>query len=444
MVFHINVGRFLFVKDMVVVKNIQHFYKVLWYASIVLCLCVLTPPLAHAAKTSHAVQLNGLIKEYDLLSKDAKKSSLRHHWERLDGQFTRLSKASSGDVRVKSAFYSARSKHSLAEKSFNRGDFTAASDAYLRLVSSSPKHSLASESLYRAAYIQGTYLKNSAVGKQLGERLLREYPQSAQAGKARNLLARLSKTPPSSDKGRGGTQASSMKTRVEQLGLTVKTIMIDPGHGGKDPGTEGNGIRERDLTLSFAKILGQELKNAGYTVLYTRTSNTFLALNKRTELANAKKADLFLSIHVNSNKNANIHGLETYYLDEANSDSAKKVAARENSVSMSKVSDVQFILTDLMLNSKLKESRALATNVHRGILGELRNRKISFKDNKVRPAPFYVLMGARMPGVLVELGYASNRNDAKRLKNTAFLKHQARGIVQGISSYKKEVAKEIF
>lgn len=427
------------------VENIQHILRQIWYASMVLCLCILIlPSVGQAAPASSQTQLDNLVKQYNTLQKDPKKSSFRHNWERMGRQFTQLSKRSSGDVKVKAVFYAARSKHSLAEKSFGRADFAEASKAYLALVASHPKHSLAAESLYRAASIQGNNIKDVGEAKKLAERVVKEYPKSSQAGKAKTLIAKLSSAPARQGTSRTAKTGSTKLDRVKQLGLTVNTIMIDPGHGGKDPGTQGNGIRERDLTLSFAKILGKELQRAGYTVLYTRTNNTYLALNKRTELANAKKADLFLSIHVNSNKNSKISGLETYYLDEANSDSARKVAARENSVSMSKVSDVQFILTDLMLNSKLKESRALAKCVHSNILRELRAKKISFKDNKVRPAPFYVLMGARMPSVLIELGYVSNRNDAKKLKNTAFLTHQARGIVRGIAAYKQEVAKEIF
>ncbi len=428
------------------IKGRQHRIRLMWHTLAIVLLCMLLVPCLSQAAPSPQAQLNGLINQYQALQKDAKKSGLRHHWESLDRQFTQLSKKSSGDTKVTSLFYAARAKHSLAEKSFRGADFTTASKAYTSLAASFPKHSLAPESLYRAAAIQGLALKNPQEGKKLVEQLKASYPKSAQAGKTQNLLSRFQssaspKVAPSSG-GRKPTR-TTVADRAQQLGLTVKTIMIDPGHGGKDPGTEGNGIRERDLTLAFSKILGKELQRAGYTVLYTRTNNTFLALNRRTELANEKKADLFISIHVNSNKNVKIHGLETYYLDEANSDSAKKVAARENSVSMSKVSDVQFILTDLMLNSKLKESRALARAVHGNILRELRTKKVGYRDNKVRPAPFYVLMGARMPSVLIELGYASNRSDAQNLKNTAFLTHQARGIVQGIAAYKQELAKII-
>jgi N-acetylmuramoyl-L-alanine amidase len=160
-------------------------------------------------------------------------------------------------------------------------------------------------------------------------------------------------------------------------------------------------------------------------------------------MANSKKADLFISIHVNANPKPGVRGLETYYLGEAKTKDAQTVAARENGVSVSKVSDLQFILTDLMLSSKVKESRHLAERVHEGILKRLRGAKLADPDNGVRSAPFYVLMGARMPAILVEFGYISNKDDAANLKNDAFLQRQAEGLVQGIKQYKADLAKAI-
>ncbi|MDL2279563.1 N-acetylmuramoyl-L-alanine amidase [Desulfovibrio sp. OttesenSCG-928-G11] len=228
---------------------------------------------------------------------------------------------------------------------------------------------------------------------------------------------------------------------IEQLGLTVKTIMLDAGHGGKDPGAQHNGIVERRFTLNMARRLGALLEKKGFNVLYTRTGNNFISLQDRPDMANQKKADLFISLHVNANAKSAVRGLETYYLDEAKSDDAVTVAARENAVSVKNISDLQFILTDLMLGSKLKESHKLADCVHRGILAGLRAAKLPAHSNGVRSAPFYVLMGARMPAILVEFGYITNQGDAKNLKNDAFLQRQAEGLVNGILNYKAEVAK---
>jgi N-acetylmuramoyl-L-alanine amidase len=226
---------------------------------------------------------------------------------------------------------------------------------------------------------------------------------------------------------------------VEQLGLTVRTIMIDPGHGGKDPGAMGNGLRESALTLRMARLVGQMLQKKGFTVLYTRTSDRFISLEQRTALANDKKADLFVSLHVNANNDKNVSGLETYFLDLARSSSAAHVAARENAVSVKGISDLQFILTDLMLNAKLQESREMANFVHDRFVARVTKAGFTPKDNGVRSAPFFVLMGARMPAILVELGYLSNDDDAARLKSPKFQERIAEGIVEGIQEYKAKL-----
>lgn len=225
---------------------------------------------------------------------------------------------------------------------------------------------------------------------------------------------------------------------LEQLGLTFKTIMLDPGHGGKDPGAAANGLKEKSINLRFAKILAAKLKKAGFNVLYTRSTDKFIPLEERTAMANIKKADMFISIHCNAHRSSKINGIETYTLNLARNRNAVRVAARENAVSAKRISDLQVILTDLMLNSKMKESKDLAQNIHTGSLSSIR-RKWSVKDQGVREAPFYVLMGAKMPSVLIELGYLTNRTEAKRLKTDSYLSYIADGIVKGVLEYKKQI-----
>jgi N-acetylmuramoyl-L-alanine amidase len=225
---------------------------------------------------------------------------------------------------------------------------------------------------------------------------------------------------------------------VEQLGLTVNTVMIDAGHGGKDPGARANGIEEKDVTLRLALIVGQKLTAAGFKVLYTRTNDTFIPLEERTAMANVRKADMFLSIHCNATRDKSVSGLETYSLNLAKSEDAVRVAARENAVSAKRISDLQVILTDLMLNSKVKESKDLAGEVQSGTLTGMR-KKYGLRDRRVREAPFYVLMGAKMPSILVEVGYITNAAEAKRLTTKTYLDSLADGIVQGVVSYKRQI-----
>jgi N-acetylmuramoyl-L-alanine amidase len=245
---------------------------------------------------------------------------------------------------------------------------------------------------------------------------------------------------PAADKPAGDKGKDRRDDLLVQLGLEVKVIMLDAGHGGKDPGAEAAGIVEKQFTLNAAKRLGAILRKRGYTVLYTRSGNGYLTLQQRPDAANAKKADLFISLHVNANPKPSVRGFETYYLSEAKTGDAATVAARENGVPVSKISDLQFILTDLMLDSKVRESRRLAEAVHRGILNSLRRNGLPAVDNGVRSAPFYVLVGARMPAVLVEFGYISNKDDAANLKSDAYLARQCEGIADGIQSFAREPA----
>lgn len=230
-------------------------------------------------------------------------------------------------------------------------------------------------------------------------------------------------------------------TLMEQLGLTVKTIMIDAGHGGKDPGAIANTITEKQVTLTLANLLGELLKKQGFTVLFTRQRDVFVPLDQRAVIANEKKADLFISLHVNASTDTKTNGLETYFLDLARTSSAATVAARENAVSVKSISDLQFILTDLMLTSKLQESQDLAATVHRRMFSRLTTAGFTMSDNGVRSAPFYVLMGARMPAVLVEIGYCSNADDSRRIKSAKYLERLAEGVAQGVVEYKDKLAR---
>jgi len=223
---------------------------------------------------------------------------------------------------------------------------------------------------------------------------------------------------------------------ARQLGLTVKRIVIDPGHGGKDPGCRIGGRYEKDITLGIASLLAQELREKiGCEVFLTRDKDIFLSLEQRTAIANMKKADLFISLHVNAHKDQRIHGLETYFLNMATDQSAVLVAARENATSEKSISDLQTILNDLMLNTKINESSRLAHNVQNGMVGGVSKLYAGIRSLGVKQAPFYVLIGAEMPAVLVEVGFLSNRRERERLVDKKYQKSITDGIYAGIRSY---------
>lgn len=224
-----------------------------------------------------------------------------------------------------------------------------------------------------------------------------------------------------------------------QLGLQIRTVVIDPGHGGKDPGATNGKIQEKNITLDLSKRVASKLRKAlNCTVLLTRDKDVFLPLEERTAFANTKGADLFVSVHVNSAANGKLQGIETYFLNLATDEDAMRVAARENATTQRSLNDLQVILNDLMLNSKVNESNRLARMIHKQMLSSI-GRKYKVSDLKVKQAPFYVLIGARMPAVLCEVGFLSNATERSRLTNSVYLDLVAEGIVQGIVKYNNEL-----
>jgi len=250
------------------------------------------------------------------------------------------------------------------------------------------------------------------------------------------ILGKVEKSPPYKLPSGSMRQADSL---VRQLGLTVHTIMIDPGHGGKDNGATGaRGLHEKDVVLALAKILGGKLSAMGFEVHYTRTTDVFIPLAKRTEMANAVHADLFVSIHCNAHAEKSIHGLETYSMNLARTPEEVKMAARENATEQRKIGDLQSILTDLMLNSKMKESEDLAASVQGSVISVLSHVR-PIHDHGIHEAPFFVLLGAKMPAVLVEVGYVTNPEEAASLCDKAYLDKLANGLVSGVLNYKAKI-----
>jgi N-acetylmuramoyl-L-alanine amidase len=223
------------------------------------------------------------------------------------------------------------------------------------------------------------------------------------------------------------------------LGLTVRRVVLDPGHGGKDPGAVWKGVHEKDLVLDIAKKAAPMIRKLlGCEVLLTRDRDVFLPLEDRTAFANTHDADLFVSLHINAAPSHRLHGLETYFLNLASDEESMRVAARENATTKRSISDLQVILNDLMLNSKINESNRLARALHKGMLGTLR-KHYPVRDLKVKQAPFYVLIGARMPAVLCELGFITNPTEHQRLAKGRYRDRLARALAQGVATYVKEL-----
>jgi N-acetylmuramoyl-L-alanine amidase len=231
---------------------------------------------------------------------------------------------------------------------------------------------------------------------------------------------------------------------AKQLALGVRRVVIDPGHGGKDFGAPGfiPGVHEKDIVLQIAKRVARKLRDeVGLEVLMTRSDDRYLTLEERTAFANTHRADLFVSIHTNASRDPRAYGTETYFLNLATDDESIRVAAMENATSTKNISDLHSILNDLLKNAKINESSRLAAFVQSGLIRHLAaNGYPRIKDKGVKQAPFYVLLGARMPSVLVETAFISNREECRLLTTAAFQEHLADSIARGIRSYIQDIS----
>lgn len=235
--------------------------------------------------------------------------------------------------------------------------------------------------------------------------------------------------------------ARQVADMASQLGLSVQRVFIDAGHGGRDPGTSHNTVVERVITLDIALRLGRLLEANGLDVVYSRKDNRAVGLSQRTSAANRRECDLFVSIHVNANEDRSVQGLETYYLDFASNQHAARVAALENARSERRLGNMQSMLADLMLSARVDESRRLASDIQRLSLFRLKRRGYTVRNNGTKSAPFHVLLGANMPAVLVEVGYCTHSQEAKRLLDAKYRHALAEGLAEGILAYRDRLSK---
>jgi len=226
-------------------------------------------------------------------------------------------------------------------------------------------------------------------------------------------------------------------------------VVIDAGHGGHDTGALGADKREKDLVLQVTKKLYYEFKEEGYEVYLTRASDRFLKLGQRTRIADKKDAQVFISIHANAisdrSRFNDVEGIETYYLQKTRDAKSQRIAARENASVLQGADRLsQDVIIDSVLNGpKIIESHKLAIDVQRNMVKNLKDEYSAVKDGGVRPAPFYVLVGASRPSILVEVGYITNAKERKRLFTSDYQEEIVEGIVKGVSRYIDNRKKEI-
>jgi len=215
------------------------------------------------------------------------------------------------------------------------------------------------------------------------------------------------------------------------------TVVIDPGHGGKDPGAHGQrGTEEKDITLKVALKLRDLLaKDPGLRVLMTRERDVFVELEDRAKFANGNEADIFVSVHVNSHPQRSVRGIEIYHFGEAKDQRALEVAARENGTPLGSTGvGWEYLVADLLTSRKIEASLELAWTAKEAMVSHL-NGHYSLVDHGVKTAPFYVLRFTSMPSILAEIAYISNAAEEELLRNHTFTTHVAESLHEGVRAY---------
>jgi N-acetylmuramoyl-L-alanine amidase len=230
---------------------------------------------------------------------------------------------------------------------------------------------------------------------------------------------------------------------VRQLGLGVQRIVIDPGHGGKDPGCIGrNGLQEKAIVLDVCKELKKLLETQeNLEVILTRETDIFLPVENRPVIANQKRADIYISVHANSFPNKKRSGVQTFYLNFSHDPSVNAIAAQENATSTKSISEMKDIIEKIAQNSKIVESIELAEIIQDNIVQTLSKNYKEVKDLGVKGGPFWVLIGGKMPSILVEISHLSNSKEAERLKSPQYRRLVAQGIYSGIKNYMESLGK---
>jgi N-acetylmuramoyl-L-alanine amidase len=339
-----------------------------------------------------------------------------------------------------------------------------------------PASSLRAQALLAEGQIEQNDLCDAASAKEKYKLLLKEHPKSEQAEEASAALTSLAQDSrrrigvraaeaaaaaaaqtnvsgarrgaPSSVAGTGVEVAAPARAAVptadgetslvRALGLKIGRIVIDAGHGGHDSGTLGvDGLQEKDVVLDVALRVGKLLHDRlGAEIVYTRSDDTFVPLETRTEIANKAQADLFLSIHANSSPDPTARGVETYYLNFTTDPSALEVAARENAASDHAVHQLSDLVKKIALKDKIAESREFAADVEGTLYAGLQRGNAGLKDRGVKQAPFVVLIGANMPSILAEISFVTNPRDASQLRDPGYRQRVAEALYRGVARYK--------
>jgi N-acetylmuramoyl-L-alanine amidase len=475
---------------------------------LALALVVLLAPRVEAAAVDASEQAYQQARHaYYVLKGDAGRRRYRDSWLGVAHKFETVAQRYPSSARAPDALFTAAGLLAeLSRISQVPEDLNGAAEDYKKLLERHPRHRLADDSALALARLQLERLGQPEAARSTLQHALVALPKGDQSANLKALLASLpqepvkkqpapvvrrpapkavrefpalSKAPPAPQPSltlpeapvamppvaeaaaappvaapspslrermkSAGRQTGGEVTLAEQLGLKVRRVVIDAGHGGHDTGTVGpGGTQEKNVALAVALRLGQVLTDEGLEVLFTREDDHFVRLEDRARMANEAHGDLFISVHCNSGAESTWRGVETYSLNLTSDRYAIRLAARENTSSAKTMSDLQFILADLATRAHTDESARLAERVQHSVVSRLSAKYPKAKDRGRKEALFYVLLGAKMPAILVETGFLSNPEDEKRLATPAYQDDVARAMAAGVQDflgYRERLAK---
>lgn len=385
---------------------------------------------------------------YFELKSDPKQQQFRHHWERSIAQFLRIAQKFPKSSEAPRALYTAATlTHDLYEVSRRPTDRKLAVERYQRVASDFAKSSLADDALYQAATLSER-AGASEQAKTLLSRLLDGFPKGDMVEQAQRMLKKLgAEASRVADLGSSAKPKSKPKPKPEPSSARASktdfeqrlTVVLDPGHGGRDHGATGQGgLKEKTVNLEITKRIRRRLESQGIRVVMTRTGDQTVSLNRRAQLASEAQADLMVSVHANAAPTSKAHGIETYYLDVTHSRYAKRLAHRENKRSKQNPDELKLILADLTKKVSTRESKALAVGVQKRMIRAARRVNSKARDLGAKPAMLHVLMAARCPAILIETAFVSNPRDATMLRRADYQDALATAVASGISAHLKQ------
>ena len=387
---------------------------------------------------------------YYALSADARPAD----WDRCIAKFKGVeAEAPKSEYAIKSAFSIGRLYQEKYYKYKTVEDLAEAVATYNTFLKNHSTHALADDALFRIGALRLEEYQDSERSEKAFQALLQRYPTGDRVPEAKNYLKKIESgestlvqtSPPEvvTPVPSPAPVPTQKQTLTSPERFSFQRIVIDPGHGGSDPGAVGpRGTKEKDIALQIAEKLARSLrKQLGVKVYMTRTRDTYLSLEERTAVVDKRQADLFISIHANASESRKASGIETFYLNNASSKAAERLAARENKTSGRNLTQVQKILTAMLQSANTEESRDLAHSVHNGIYGKLNRKYSNVNDLNVHSALFYVLVGTKVPSILIETSFVTNPKEELRLKDSGYQWDLVSGIIDGIRNFAKNQPK---